>query len=185
MFLEQVTTRLYSASSEIVQTFLSGLYLSRSVQLFKLALCRKFLSDESESGGRNTSTRRPKPQARAVRVQRGTAPAKENLSSSNVDDSSTLSSASKISFPTPGDVVQLLTVSNGSNSSPTILIVKKELLISYGYLQQIAERRDVEWQQLAAGGRLEDLVNSIFGEESYALQDRDALIGLVRVWATS
>lgn len=66
-----------------------------------------------------------------------------------------------------------------------ILIVKKELLISYGYLQQIAERRDMEWQQLAAGGRLEDLVNSIFGEESYALQDRDALIGLVRVWAMS
>lgn len=183
MFLEQVTTRLYSASSEIVQTFMTGLHLSRSVQLFKLALCRKFLSDESESGGRNTSTRRPKPQARAVRVMRGTAPAKENLSSSNVGDSSTFSSASKFSFPMPGDVVQLLTVS--SNSSPTILIVKKELLISYGYLQQIAERRDMEWQQLAAGGRLEDLVNSIFGEESYALQDRDALIGLVRVWAMS
>ncbi|OAX41066.1 hypothetical protein K503DRAFT_767997 [Rhizopogon vinicolor AM-OR11-026] len=183
MFLERVTSRLYSASSEIVQIFMSGLYFSHSVQLFKLALCRNFLSDES--GGGSTSTRRPKPQARAVRVVRGTAPAKENVSPSTTDDSSTPLSASRFSLPPTSDVVHLLTVSNGCNSSPTILIVKKELLISYGYLQQIAERSDVEWQQLAAGGHLEGLVNSIFGGESYALHDRDALIALVKVWAMS
>lgn len=179
MFLEQVASRLYSASPEIIQTFMCGLHISRSVQLFKLSLCRKFLSDES--GGRNTSTRRPKPQARAVRAARsGTVPVRENLSSSTADDSST---ASKISLPPTADVVHLLTVSSGC--SPTILIVKKELLISYSYLQQIAEQRDVEWQQLTAGGHLEDLVGSIFSGESYALQERDALIGLVRAWAMS
>ncbi|KAG1734707.1 uncharacterized protein EDB91DRAFT_1225584 [Suillus paluster] len=182
MFLEQVTSRLYSASPEIVQTFMSGLHLSHSAQLFKLALCRKFLSDES--GGKNTSTRRPKPQARAVRAARGIAPVREeNLSSSSANDSSASFSASKISMPPTGDVVHLLTGTKGRSSSPAILIVKKELLISYAYLQQIAEQRDVEWQQLATGGRLEDLVNSVFGGESYAQQDRDALISLVRVWA--
>jgi len=181
MFLEQVTSRLHSASSEIVQTFMSGLHLSHPVQLFKLALCRNFLS--GKPGGRNTSTSRPKPQARAVRAVRGTA--RENLSPSTADDSSTPtpSAASKISFPPTGEVVRLLTAS--SECSPTILIVKRELLISYGYLQQIAERRDVEWQQLIAGGHLEELINSIFGGETYALQDKDALIGLVRLWAMS
>lgn len=179
MFLEQVTSRLHSSSSEIVQTFMSGLHHSHSVQLFKLALCRNFLSDKP--GGRNTSTSRPKPQARAVRAARGTA--RENLSSSIADDSSTPSAARKISFPPTGEVVRLLTAS--SECSPTILIVKRELLLSYGYLQQVAERRDVEWQQSVAGGHLEELINSIFGGETYALQDRDALIGLVRVWAMS
>lgn len=43
----------------------------------------------------------------------------------------------------------------------------------------------MEWQQLTAGGHLEDLVGSIFSGESYALQERDALIGLVRAWAMS
>ena len=184
MFLEQVTSRLYSGSPEIIQIFMSGFHLSHSAQLFKLALCRKFLSDES--GGRNTSTRRPKPQARAVRVVRGIAPTREeNLSSSSANDSLTSLSTSKISILPTDDVVRLLTGFNGRSSSPAILIVKKELLISYGYLQQIAERRDVEWRQLAASGRLENIVNSVFGEESYAQQDRDALISLVRVWAVS
>ncbi|KAG1770479.1 hypothetical protein EDD22DRAFT_770017 [Suillus occidentalis] len=177
MFLEQVTSRLHSASPEIVQTFLSGFHLSQSSQLFKLALCRKFLSDES--GGRNPSSRRPKPQARAVRAARGTALAREeNLSSS----SAASFSASKISMPSTNDIVHLLTGSNG-RISPAILTVKKELLISYAYLQQIAERRDAEWQQIATDGRLEAQVNSVFGGESYAQQDRDALINLVRVWA--
>ncbi|KAG2368110.1 hypothetical protein BDR07DRAFT_1391885 [Suillus spraguei] len=181
MFLEQVTSRLRSASPEIVQTFMSGFHLSHSVQLFKLALCRKFLSDES--GGRNPSSRRPKPQARAVRAARGIVPARElNLSISSVDDSSAPFFASKISMPPTGDIVHLLTGSNG-RTSPAILTVKKELLISYAYLQQITEQRDVEWQQLATDGRLEEQVNSVFGEESYAQQDREALISLVRVWA--
>ncbi|KAG1829146.1 hypothetical protein EV424DRAFT_1382984 [Suillus variegatus] len=180
MFLEQVTSRLYSASPEIVQTFMSGFHLSRSAQLFKLALCRKFLSDES--GGRNPSSRRPKPQARAVRAARGTAAAREqNLSSTSANDSSASFSASKISMPPSGDIVHLLSGPNG-RTSPAIITVKKELLISYAYLQQIAEQRDVEWQQLATDGRLEDQVNSVFGGESYAQQDRDALISLVRVW---
>ena len=109
--------------------------------------------------------------------------ARENTSSSVADDSPTSFAASKISLPPAGDIVRLLTLSSGC--SPTILIVKKEFLISYGYLQQIAERRDGEWQQLAAGGHLESLVGSIFGGESYALQDRDALISLVRIWAMS
>jgi hypothetical protein len=177
MFLEQVTSRLHSASPEIVQTFLSGFHFSQSSQLFKLALCRKFLSDES--GGRKPSSRRPKPQARAVRAARGTALAREeNLSSS----SAASFSASKISMPSTSDIVHLLTGSNG-RTSPAILTVKKELLISYAYLQQIAERRDAEWQQIATDGRLEAQVNSVFGGESYAQQDRDALINLVRVWA--
>lgn len=177
MFLEQVTSRLHSASPEIVQTFLSGFHLSQSLQLFKIALCRKFLSDES--GGRNPPSRRPKPQARAVRAARGIALAREeNLSSS----SAASFSASKISMPSTSDIVYLLTASNG-RTSPAILTVKKELLISYAYLQQIAERRDAEWQQIATDGRLEAQVNSVFGGESYAQQDRDALINLVRVWA--
>lgn len=181
MFLEQVTSRLHSASPEIVQTFMSGFHLSQSAQLFKLALCRKFLSDEL--GERNPSNRRPKPQARAVRAARGIAPAREEtLSSSSANDSPASFSASKISIPPTSDIVHLLTGSNG-HTSPVILIVKKELLISYAYLQQIAERRDVEWQQLATDGRLEDQVNSVFSGESYAQQDRDALINLVRVWA--
>lgn len=181
MFLEQVTSRLHSASPEIVQTFMSGFHLSHSAQLFKLALCRKFLSDES--GGRNPSSRRPKPQARAVRVARGIARAREeNLSSSSANDLSASFSASKISAPPTGDIVHLLTGSNG-RTSPAILTVKKELLISYAYLQQIAERRDVEWQQITTDGRLEDQVNLVFGGESYAQQDKDALISLVRVWA--
>lgn len=180
MFLEQVTSRLHSASPEIVQTFMSGFHLSHSAQLFKLALCRKFLSDES--GGRNPTSRRPKPQARAVRAARGIAPAREeNLSSSSANDSSAFS-ASKISMPPTGDIVHLLTASNG-RTSPAILTVKKEFLISYAYLQQMAEQRDVEWQQLATDGRLEDQVNLVFGGESYAQQDRDALISLVKVWA--
>lgn len=177
MFLEQVTSRLHSASPEIVQTFLSGFHLSQSSQLFKLALCRKFLSDES--GGRKPSSRRPKPQARAVRAARGTALVREeNLSSS----SAASFSASKISMPPTSDIIHLLTGSDG-RTSPAILTVKKELLISYAYLQQIAERRDAEWQQIATDGRLEAQVNSVFGGESYAQQDRDALINLVRVWA--
>lgn len=181
MFLEQVTSRLRSASPEIVQTFMSGFHLSHSAQLFKLALCRKFLSDES--GGRNPSSRRPKPQARAVRAARGIALVREeNLSSSSANDSSASFSASKISTPSTGDIVRLLTGSNG-RTSPAILTVKKELLISYAYLQQIAEQRDVEWQQITTDGRLEDQVNSVFGGESYAQQDGDALISLVRVWA--
>lgn len=85
-------------------------------------------------------------------------------------------------MPPSGDIVHLLSGPNG-RTSPAIITVKKELLISYAYLQQIAEQRDVEWQQLATDGRLEDQVNSVFGGESYAQQDRDALISLVRVWA--
>lgn len=181
MFLEQVTSRLHSASPEIVQTFMSGFHLSHSAQLFKLALCRKFLSDEL--GGRNPSSRRPKPQARAVRAARGVIPAREeNLSSSSANDPSASFSASKISMPPTGDIVHLLTGSNG-RTSPAILIVKKELLFSYAYLQQIAERRDVEWQKIATDGRLENHVNSVFGGESYAQQDRDVIISLVRIWA--
>lgn len=179
MFLEQVTLRLYSASPEIIQTFMSGFHLSQSAQLFKLALCRKFLSDESS--GKNPSNRRPKPTARAVRAARGIAAKEENLSSSSANDSSASFSASKISMPPASDVVHLLTGS-GRTSSPAILTVKKELLISYAYLQQIAERRDAEWQQLVTDGRLGDRVVSVFGE-SYAQQDKDALISLVRVWA--
>ncbi|KAG1862555.1 hypothetical protein DFJ58DRAFT_775680, partial [Suillus subalutaceus] len=148
MFLEQVTSRLHSASPEIIQTFTSGFRLSHSAQL-------------------NPSSRRPKPQARAVRAARGIAPVREeNLSSSSANDS-------KISTPSTGDIVHLLTGSNG-RTSPAILTVKKE---------QIAEQRDVEWQQITTDGRLEDQVNSVFGGESYAQQDRDALISLVRVWA--
>jgi hypothetical protein len=181
MFLEQVTSRLHSASPEIVQTFMSGFHLSHSAQLFKLALCRKFLSDEL--GGRNPSSRRPKPQARAVRAARGVVPAREeNLTSSGANDPSASFSASKISMPPTGDIVHLLTGSNG-RTSPAILTVKKELLFSYAYLQQIAERRDVEWQKMATDGRLENHVNSVFGGESYAQQDRDVIISLVRVWA--
>jgi hypothetical protein len=160
---------------------MSGFHLSQSAQLFKLALCRKFLSDES--GGRNPSSRRPKPQARAVRATRGIALAREeNLSSSSANDSSASFSASKISMPSTSDIVHLLTGSNG-RTSPAILTVKKELLISYAYLQQIADQRDAEWQQLTTDGRLEGQINSVFGGESYAQQDRDALINLVRVWA--
>jgi len=85
-------------------------------------------------------------------------------------------------MPPTGDIVHLLTGSNG-RTSPAILIVKKELLFSYAYLQQIAERRDVEWQKIATDGRLENHVNSVFGGESYAQQDRDVIISLVRIWA--
>lgn len=85
-------------------------------------------------------------------------------------------------MPPTSDIIHLLTGSNG-RTSPAILTVKKALLISYAYMQQIAERRDAEWQQIATDGRLEAQVNSVFGGESYAQQDRDALINLVRVWA--
>ncbi|KAH7929887.1 hypothetical protein BV22DRAFT_1116607 [Leucogyrophana mollusca] len=168
MFATSVTSRRFSASSDLLCSLLESLPLSPTVLNFKLVLCRKLLTDASLANVAEPPPR-PKPQARIIRRARRNNP-------SEVEDPPTSITpeqvASKLSLPPSSEILQTISSETGT-SSGTQLPVKYQLLSAYGALQQSmsADRKDAEWLQALSSGRLEQVIETTFGKDGGMYRD--------------
>ncbi|KAF9222564.1 hypothetical protein BS17DRAFT_809244 [Gyrodon lividus] len=164
MFTAAVTTRLYSSSPQVVRILMENLPKTIPVLTFKVALCQKFLSTSPSVSG--VVMPRPKPLTR-----RG--PRRDSkVTSSTTEANVAQTGATKSLLATGSEILQLITNGHefrGSTpASPSILVMKYDLLLSYAHLQGLLPpgQRDGDWRDGLAGGRLKHVIDTAFPSDS-------------------
>ncbi|KAI0823662.1 hypothetical protein BC628DRAFT_1411431 [Trametes gibbosa] len=199
MFLNAASPRVSGLPTETLEALFAALPVTSATAQFKIHLCRHAL------GGSFTSARtRPKPQARARPPPRRRIPTGANRAGPVYQDAPTTTQdpgASSVARTYPAmstsDVLELLTRPSLSDSGPALLafLLKAELVVSYGLLQQQAceTDRDGTWADVLRDGALAKAVEAAFDpgalggvldseDETYVEKRRAALLAMLSVW---
>ena len=171
MFAASVYGRLSTAGMGGYSLLSSNLLPSTSVRKFTIAFCLRLISDGTFTDAGQTSTVRPKPQARLppkARIahddEKSPLP-RENGRTSVVQEIQ--SCESKYLLPNCSEVLRLLELElPGRMPTEVVLRMKFDLLTSYASLQaELPQSTKSEWRDVLQVGRLGKAIDMAFGHE--------------------
>jgi len=179
MFLASASSRLSSLSSERLSHLFGSIPSSPIGLNFKLALCKKLLTEIlSDNETDETKRREVRAQPRARRPL-GEAPP-ENNGATQI--------ASKHPIPASIEIIRVLKMSSDGHEilKDKVYRLKFDLLVTYGNLQRQLppDQQDNGWSKILTEGSLPAVLEVAFGSGTEGKVYREALGSIIAFWSS-
>jgi hypothetical protein len=189
-FVASFSGRLPLLSLEQLTELLASIPISSTGQAFKLAICRRFLTDKAIDVRTGERHSRPAPVARAL--PRAAPIARGRPASETPGEISASSVERRHPLPTPVDVIELLEKCTVGPEAPKDMVdkvyrMKFDCLLAYNNLQRRRPDGQIDpaWSVIITEGRLSQTLEVAFGSGDDGRVYRETLGRIVLLWKSA
>ena len=184
-FMNLLIPRLPSGASEM-RDLLSGMSSTSTLCKFKVALCQRYLTRTSVETGQSSYRGRPRAQPRRItgRKRADKQDPTVLMTSDAKSEIAPLSNQNQHALPPASEILHLLSMK--TNADALSNIIKYDLLVTYGILQQQTptENKSRDWMEMLQSGRVEEAVQEAFGGSNDQFSDisQRILLRMITTW---
>lgn len=186
LFMNLLIPRLPSGASEM-RDLLSGMSSTSTLCKFKVALCQRYLTRASVETGQSSCRGRPRAQPRRITGRKRADkqdPPVLMTSDTKSEIAPLVSNQNQHALPPASEILHLLSMK--TNADALSNIIKYDLLVTYGNLQQqtLTENKSRDWMEMLQSGRVEEAIQEAFGSstDQFSNISQRILLRMIATW---